>query len=280
MSGHWRIERGLIKPSDQKVAAEFGTAFHLSLEAYYKSNMSAEGKEKALIAFPSYFSKFETPSDDKRTTFKGISLLSKYWEKYPTEPFDVIETEIGGAFILSNEWTYCTRIDLVAQWKSPKGIYVIDHKTTSDLMRLIGKPSNQFTGYIYNAAEMYEGVLGLLVNGIGVYKGENKRNKGTGKMEERDPFTRIPTSRSRVELDEWKERVLIEIRTIESYQKEKVWPQHSPDYCTAFRGRCAYVDLCNAGSEEVQERLIESAYKVEWWKPWRENENKEEGGEE
>jgi hypothetical protein len=271
---YWRILRGLVKPGGSKRAADFGAGIHKALEVYYSKGMNEEAMAEGIVAFATEFEKVENlEEDDKRTVQRGLNILGRYYERYKGEPFNVMATEIGGAFELDS-WIYRTRIDMAVEWTAPKGIYIFDHKTTSDMGRIIAKPSNQMSGYLYNASEIYENVLGLMVNVVGVYKTDKSKDKNTGKMVEREIFARIPTQRTPPELEDWKADVLHTLHQIEESIEKGRFPKHGPEYCTAYHGKCHFLDLC-LSDPDTAERLIEVAYSYEPWEPYE-----KEGGEE
>lgn len=263
---YWRIARGIVKPTEKKTAADFGSSIHGALEVFYNGGMTQDSIDKAMVYFAEEFAKSEVITDDKRTVVKGLDILGKYFTRYRYEPFNVVATEVGGAFELG-EWVYRTRIDLVTEWLSPTGIYGFDHKTTSDMARMVAKPHNAITGYIYNLLEMYENVLGYQMNVIGVYKGEKKRD-GNGHMVEREIFMRIPTQRTPPELAQWKKDVLHTLHQMEESYESGTFPMYAPEFCSAFRGRCGYLDLCNT-DPDTQERMISGGmYESNPWKPY------------
>ena len=213
---------------------------------------------------------------------KGLEILGKYFERYHgNEPFNVVATEVGGAFELG-DYVYRTRMDLVAEWQSPRGMYVIDHKTSSDINRLIAKPHNQLTGYECNVREMYENVLGSMLNIIGVYESDEITDKDAPKVisektgkpiyakKKREIFIRIPTSRTSLELEQWKKETLWWLHQIDESREKAMWPKKAPEFCTAFRRRCMYVDLCNCALSDTQERMIAHGglYEVKPWVPY------------
>ena len=282
-SFYWRIERGLVKPSEPQVAADFGTAIHKALEVYYSAGMTEESKAKAIDAFITSYK--DPPEEKKRTALKGVDLLTQYFDHYGVEPFSVIATEVGGAFELGDGWIYKTRLDLIVEWEEPRGIYVIDHKTASDIKRIVVKPNNQLTGYIANLLELYENVYGAILNVIGVYESDEVVDRDspkvisekTGKLvyakRKRQVFTRPVTTRTPAEIESWRKETLWLLRQIERSREEGIWPSYT-SFCSAYRGRCWYLDLCNAPSEEVVERMIEvGIYEVKPWEPY--NEEKE-----
>lgn len=273
-----RINQKIVKAGDIKVAADFGSCVHQALEHYYKVGMTTEGTIEALDIFAKNYTH---DIDEKRTVGKGLEILSNYFLRYRHEPFNIVATEVGGACELG-EYTYTVRLDLVIEWLNPKGVYGFDHKTTSALQRLLVKPNNQITGYIYYLNQVYENILGYMINGIGVYSTDEEIDKSvpkvlsqkTGKLiyakKQRETLIRMPTSRSPVELEQWKKEVLQTIHQIEDSMERGVWVKHSPHYCTAYRGKCQYLDLCLAQDPDsiLQPLLAAGIYEIKPWVPY------------
>lgn len=277
----WRIAKGVIKPGAKKTAADFGTCIHLSLEHFYKNGMTDKAIQEAMNLFLSSFEKLQDDTDVKHTLGKGLEILGKYFSRYHHEPFNVVDTEVGGAVELG-DYLYTFRIDLIAEWQSPKGIYGFDHKTTASLSRMVVKPHNQVSGYVYVLNQHYENVLGFILNTIGVYKTTEEMDKSAPKVlspktgkpiyatKEREILVRMPTSRSQVEVDQWKKETFYLIHQIEECQKEGVWPKRT-NFCTAYASKCQYLDLCQGQEpEKILDALIASeVYKQEWWQPYK-----------
>lgn len=277
---YWRIKRGLVLPSEKKLSLLFGEAVHYGLEEYYKGGMTQQAIDDGMVKAVDFFVPYDDHSDEKRTSSNLVSLLGKYFERYRVEPFDVFATEVGGAFELSKDYIYTSRLDLLVEWKNPKGMYVVDHKTTYDIGSLIAKPHNQVTGYIATVMEIYENVLGGMINGLGVYKNESVMDKNapkvpspiTGKLiyqtKARELFIRIPTQRTIKEVEEWKKETLWTLHQIEECEEKNLWPKYSNN-CTKFKGKCMFMDLCNAMGD-VAERLIEQGvYVKDEWKAYQ-----------
>ena len=276
-----RIVLGVVKPGAKKTAADFGASIHLALEHYYKNGMTDVAIKEAMELFQSSFEPKVDIADDKRTIGKGLELLGKYFSRYRHEPFNVVDTEVGGAVELG-DYLYTFRIDLITEWLSPKGIYGWDHKTTSSLNRMVVKPNNQLSGYIYVLNQHYENVLGFFFNTIGVYKSNEEMDKSspkvpspkTGKliyaMKEREVLVRMPTSRTHIEIDQWKKETLYWIHQIEESHLSKVWPRKTK-FCTAYASKCQYLDLCQGQEpERILEALIAAeVYIVEPWSPYK-----------
>ena len=279
-----RIVKKVVKVGDSKPAADFGKLIHSALEHHYKNGMTEQSAVEAIELFTIlYQTKIPASQEmsEKRSLGKGLEILSNYFLRYKHEPFSVIEPEVGGACELG-EYLYTVRLDLVVDWHDPKGIYGFDHKTTSSLPYLIAKPNNQITGYDYYLKQVYTNVLGYMVNGIGIYTTDEEMDKSapkvlspkSGKMiyakKKRETFLRLPTSRSQVELDQWKRETLHLIHQIEVAMEKGVWIKHAPQYCTAYRGKCQYLDLCLAQDVDaiLQPLLAVGVYEVKPWTPY------------
>jgi hypothetical protein len=229
--------------------------------------MTDQSISEAINIFAEFFADKQDITDEKRTLAKGLEILSRYFGKYRREPFNVIATEIGGAMELG-EYLYTVRVDMATEWFSPKGVYGWDHKTTSSLGRFVVKPNNQFSGYCAYLSEMYENLLGFMVNQIGVYKTDKQKDKATGKMVEREILVRVPTSRTRREIEDWKRETIHLIHQIEDCQLKDVWPKHT-NFCTAYSSKCMYLDLCQSQDRDIVIPLIESGvYQKELWTPY------------
>jgi hypothetical protein len=276
---YWRIVQGVVKPGAKKTAASFGSSIHLALEHFYREGMVESSISEAVSLFVEEFKQFQDLADDKRTLGKGVELLDKYFQKYKREPFDVVATEVGGAVELA-EYLYTFRIDLIVEWHSPKGIFGMDHKTTSSLGRLVAKPNNQITGYLMALGDTYPNLLGYIVNVIGVFKEDEEMDKTapkvvspkTGKLiyakKEKQVFDRVITSRTRKEIEDWKKETLHLIHQIEECHERDIWPKRT-GFCTAFASRCQFLDLCQSQDREILLPLLEAeVYKREFWVPF------------
>jgi hypothetical protein len=278
----FRINQKVVKAGDVKIAADFGSCIHSALEHWYKDGMTDQAIAEALEIFvKGYEPTSVNVMDEKRSLGKGLEILSNYFLRYKHEPFNVIATEVGGACEVG-EYLYTVRLDIATEYLSPKGIYGMDHKTSSALPRLIVKPNNQITGYIYYLTQVYENILGYMINGIGVYATDEEIDKSvpkvlspkTGKLvyakKQREMFIRMPTSRSSVELEGWKKEVIHTIHLIEVSTEKGVWVKHAPQYCTAYRGKCQYLDLCLAQApyEILQSLLSVDIYETKPWTPY------------
>jgi len=265
----WRANYQLIKPGAKKTAADFGSAIHFALEHYYKMGMTDVAIQESIEIFSEKFAPSQDPTDEKRSLLKGISILNDYFQRYRHEGFTPIKTEVGGMFSLNQSYLYSCRIDLILEWPTPKGIYGMDHKTTSSLGRLIAKPHNQLTGYEYLLRETFENVLGFILNCIGVYATDEEMDKNLPKVAspktgkpiyqkvKREIFQRLPTTRTKNEIEEWKQQTIHLIHEIERSTEKKIWPRYT-DYCNAFQSKCQFLDLCQAQSKEIYLPLLEA----------------------
>jgi hypothetical protein len=181
-------------------------------------------------------------------------------------------------------------MDLLLEWQSPKGMYGMDHKTTSTLGRMSVKPNNQITGYVFPLYLTYTNVMGYFLNEVGVYMEDEEIDKNapkvpsqkTGKLiyakKPRELFLRTPTSRTAQELETWKDEVIHTIHEIEECERTRRWSKHAPQFCNAYHSTCAYTELCQAQDpERVKDALIRvGVYEVSPWVAYQEKEEVDE----
>jgi hypothetical protein len=126
--------------------------------------------------------------------------------------------------------------------------------------------------------QLFENVVGFMINGIGVYKSDLEVDKTTRKKVPRNNFPRFPTARTQLEIDQWKRETLHLIKMIESCEQSGVWPRYAPNFCTAYK-KCMFRDICLAQDESIIAPLVDGGiYVINPWVPYEQV--KVEGGEE
>ena len=250
-SYYWRYVRGLILdgvPIKNIVAMKWGSATHLSLEILYKGGSEVEAQQE----FETYFKPYEGV-DDLYTIERGQEYITKYIKYYFPEEFKIISVEKKYVIPVEDNINGVFKIDLVIEDK--KGICPVDHKTTKTPSGILFQPNNQFTGYIWGVGEVLNtSVNRAIINIIGVCKGIRKKIE--------DGWSRPSTTRSNVELDNWKKWFIDSAKTAQRYNRENHWPQWDTS-CKIYGRECPYLDLCNCDNEIVREKLIAGLYSME-----------------
>ena len=254
----FRHIESLVPVSDYiKFKAEFGSALHDALESWYTERNAI----KMDTAFIDYWSPFEG-QDDKgiRTVAKGLLICEKYRSWYPTEPFEILETEVGGAVDLG-PFLFTFKCDGLI--KDHKGDHwILEHKTSAHRGFLIPNPNVQLTGYI-QAVSILKGVKvkGAYLNQIYFRKGR----KGEPQMDTIE-LKREETTRTDMDLAEWFEDAKSWARAIGQACEEEYFPKCT-ESCTAYGG-CQYIEICKCGDLDVQETVKTALFKKEKWEPY------------
>ena len=257
---YWQYDRNLVLKDVVALPLEFGSAWHLAMEHLYLG----DSLDFACDVFQTVFDPF-SDLETKYNTAKGIDILKKYHKKYFPEYFDVLHVEKGVTVKIHNMLTFFGRIDLVFEMNGI--IYIMDHKTTSNLGGYVVNPNHQFTGYIYAARKQFDlDVTGAMINLVQTYKMELRKKKN-GAIN--DGFLRKPTSRNEVDFEDWKAWLLDCNERLNKYTRTGYWPKHTTG-CYNFGKNCPYKDLCTCPHESYRERIIESQYEIKVWEPWNE----------
>jgi len=255
----YRHVDGLIGKHRQ-YATDFGGAIHKALDCWWKTR----NIDSSVKIFKNNF--VENPEvDDKRTHKMGEWILRNYAVKYRDQPHKLIQCEQAFCLPLPNGNNLIGRIDKIVEWD--KTLWVIDHKTTSELGASYFKksdPSLQFTGYVWAAKQLGYNVVGVIVDALLVAKGlleSSSRSRLT-------PLARFDLYRSEAHLEEWLETVKAIQYEVAQAETSEVWTPNF-DACTYY-GECAYRRVC-VEDKDIRQRVIDMDYTVEHWDPRKES---------
>ncbi len=241
---YWRHIRNLVKDIGESPALTFGQAIHSSLEALYRGDTL----DKAIEIFKAQH--VEHPEEEKRTVENGIRIIEEYYKRYFPEAWKVLHVESSISIELAKDLLFYGRLDLIVEFMGT--IYVVDHKTSS-IMRFIGNPNHQLSGYIACGRSLGLDVTGAIINLIGVYK---------SKVD----FKRLITTRRPEELEEWRHHVLYTKCRIDECLENRWFPKYTHS-CYRYGVNCPYIDLCTVSEKHIQS-IMEGSFKVEPWEPW------------
>jgi hypothetical protein len=267
---YWRWVRGLV-PKEEPAPLLFGKVFHDALFAWYKTG----DKGLALKQFE------QIPAigigDDRRTREHGIVILEEYLGRWGTENWKVLTLEKEFKIEMSNQCktchgtgiitqnikplplmtikcpkcidgmalsgkSYAGRLDEVVEWNGQ--IYVVDHKTTSQLGSYFFKgfrPNVQMDGYAFACRKLWGQCSGVVINGVSI----------AAKPKER--FGRDVSTRTPEEIDRFAEQFELWTNEIENSINSKVWPLHYTA-CHNY-GDCRYLELCLYGESGMEDKF-------------------------
>jgi PD-(D/E)XK nuclease superfamily len=262
----YRINRGLV-PKRDELPLTFGGAIHKALDELWKQYRE-HGKytdvQKAVDIFKGNYTE-DTKRDDKRTHRLGEWMITNYAMTYAHQPFKILKVEQAFEIPLPNGNNFIGRIDKIVDWDG--AIWVIDHKTTSELGPSYGRSvelSGQFTGYVWAARQLgYKNCVGVIADVLLVAKGvleSSSRARLT-------PFARFDAYRTDSQIEEWSRNCGLAQDEISKCESANTWPMDGllSGLCTYY-SECPYARIC-LESPEVRHKIIKSDYNVSHWDP-------------
>lgn len=235
------------------------------------------------------------PADDFRSLGRAKELMVKYAAEYPQEPFKVLMVEVPFSFEIGRCILWCARcdwdnlpneegfrsglggtptsncekcneplepieyggiFDTLVQYGGISTVYVLEHKTTSQLGGLYFRQfdiDNQISGYTWGA----QSVTGKLIGGAVV---NALCTTSSGKMS----FKREIIGRNPKDLERWKDDVAQTCNEIRRCEREGHWRIHS-DHCMNKYGLCEYQSVHVLSDPDEQRRRLEVDYVQDPW---------------
>ena len=227
---YWRYERKIQSLGEnQAPPLVWGSAIHKGLEV----RGSGGDLSTACEAFRSVFTMESAP---KYTIQGGMLALKDYYERYQTEPYEVIENEYKFR-VKVNGFVFIGIFDKVLWNRETKRIVVMDHKSTGRLGQDFyesANPNSQFTGYIYCADCEFGEVDTLIIDGIMVpYAYKTKPMVGE--------CERFSTQRTEWELEEWKRNTEHHLKSLHQYREQGYFPKSDKGFTCKW---CGFRELC------------------------------------
>jgi len=250
------------KDTSNKFKAEFGSALHAGLQAYYEG----ETLEKCKVRFTEYWLPYE--GDDPkgiRSLIKGLSIIEDYIKNHPIEKetWEVVyakgaelELAVDISCKETGEVLFIGKIDLAVRDRVSKIISPLDHKTTAWSNFLTVKPNHQLAGYSYSLQEMMgEEVDGGIINQIYFTKHQIK-------------YTREKALFDRDYLEnDWLKDIRRVISWIKGCFKTDFFPKNT-DSCSNYGG-CDFRLVCmHSQLSSIYPSLLSTLFKEDKWEPY------------
>src|SRR3990172_368588 len=262
----FRYEQDLVLDGGRPMGADFGTAIHSGLEAWYGTG----DKDAMRGAFTNKWTELggDTPEDDTRTCAHGLWILERYVDNYKVDNWTVRATERAFAVDIPDpdtgeEYWLVGRWDMEVMWNNV--ITLVDHKTDkymgySTTMKY--KPNLQTLGYIWAAQKLIgPEVTTIVMNAISTAKNKDARGKARPAAE---CFMRVLITYIEEELAEFP---MMFIRLAHEINGTRVSNNWMPNFgsCSNY-GECAYRRICTQ-PRSIWPGIIESGYKPQGWSP-------------
>lgn len=239
---HYRHNMGLT-PLEPNADLMFGKAIHSALEEIYLN-------DDIEIAIDIFKSEYGVTKHSVKTPEKGEKILRAYYKKYIPEHFKVLEVEQSILKRVHSTLSFYGKLDLVVE--SMGEVMMYEHKTAKNMGGFIHEPNHQITGYMWLSLMDGRRLDGCYVNLLGVLK-------------TKEDFSRILTTRDTKDYQEWSNMLNWTAEKIVECDSRGYYPMQSTG-CYF----CEFKPLCIVSSSRIRDNIIDSDYRVEFWRPWLE----------
>lgn len=244
-----------FKPEQSSIHLEHGIAWHLALQEILENKHlpKEELLDRAIYAYLSHYNLIYSEEDaignapkDPATTYR---LLEKFLEQRWNwlQNIEVLHTEVLGAIPVTDTGVLYVKIDAIV--RDDRGIYILDHKTTShntEAWRRHWTMSSQLSAYIHALYAVYpeDQVYGALVLGACF-----KKDPEIVEIEVVKTFKQIQAWLCSMQY--WMEEYWTNINWLKEelpYYNEPIllgFP-HKTSGCMAYNTLCPYYGLCEA----------------------------------
>jgi hypothetical protein len=268
-------------PAVPRIALDFGGAIHEALAYRYvnePAGLFSDDTQQAIIT--ELFEGIDVPENEWRTREFASLLLTKYNIQYLNEEFEVLKLPNGqpmvelpfaiyfgtqnilapGGDVICVPIIYTGKIDLVI--KTPMGIFVLDHKTTSVLGPTWWQEqavSPQYDGYIHAVLRTTDyAPIGYWVNALGIRK---PTKTGTSIQFERQMFIADAQRQA-----EWKRNTMEIIQRLLRDAAFDTYPMHRKS-CVSKYGACSMYDVCSLPADNREALLTSGSFRDNDWSP-------------
>lgn len=247
---YWRHMRHLVS-GGYNIDLSFGQTWHKALEYIYLDKPEADILAQFTDIYRPLF-ELNWPDSKKKTPDLGLKLLKDYIKRFNKDrQWTILEVEVALQVELASDLIACGRADLLIRERGE--IYIVEHKTTSNINWFTHKPNNQITGYITMAKILGHNIAGCIPNIVPCLKKY---------LKEPTEFYRPKTYRSEEDCNEWIDMFRLTKTHIEQSIATGWFPLH-----TGECWRCPYKNLCNTDSKYL-ENVVKTDFEVNEWKPW------------
>jgi hypothetical protein len=273
-----------VRGLGEKLAADMGNCYHAALEEHFRG----KGKAKVMQIFEIEYDKLvpigEFPSEPRFAKPNVMMIMERYVDVHPLEkfPFVALEWEETKGLKLSEEVMFWVKRDMLVEDRISGLREPLDHKTTgkvTDWWIKKFRHSSQFSGYIYVTGELEKMPCeSIYVNALEIGKLPDSTRKckthGVKYSEcskEHAKFDLLRYSRTRKQLDKWKEDALAIAKKAEilfkifadidllQYARRNGSFNNGCTFCE-FKGWC----LMGFKKEGMEEFVV-----GERWEPWK-----------
>lgn len=269
---YYSMIRG-ISPKESSVHLLFGGIYAEALQHFYLYRFEGKSIDEALSAvirealINSWDFEQNHPKvfdDAKKTRASLIRTIVWYVEQFAIETEDGLQTyrlqsgkpavELSFTLEFSDDILYCGHLDRVVTMGDH--LYIMDQKTTGGTVGTYYfnqyNPHNQMSGYSWAGHTiLHSPVRGVIIDAAQIAINFTRFERGI-------------TTRTKDQIDEWRESAAETIERARRASELQKWPMNA-SACGNYGG-CPFRLLCSR-SPQVRENFIKSDYKQHVWDP-------------
>lgn len=263
------------EPKQGAVALSFGILLHSALEGFYKreaTGMDYEENVRATlrgIALDPLREKITEAQDSVRTMGTLAEVLVAYLDFYKDDPGKTLiypdgtvgaelhfQYETGLQAGTGEQFAMAGNLDRVIEM--PTGVFILDHKTTSQAL----------SQYYFNQYDLDTQMTNYAIAGDVVY-GSNIRGVliDAIKIKGAPEFVRYMTMRSKEACDEWLGELQHWLRIAEYFAQVQCWPANDKS-CSKYSG-CPFREVCKA-PRGLRKQFLADNFQQRVWDPSQE----------
>lgn len=277
------------RPKEASVHLVFGSAWHKALEHINLNQRSSDSIKRAMEIFSAEYRKaFPNPETDDLRKYKipknAFRGLLQYVERYASDEFEILATEVGGHIHISPERTMMFKTDLLARDIDGK-LFVLDYKTASryssvwEMQWQLDIQVGTYTHLGYCSVKEEEEFKGFIIDGFFPHDPPRIKKSGEPYAGSKDnEFHRVKIRKDPEFMLTW----LFTVNRIRDHIEEemnrlwecdtedktlKAFPMN-PNSCGNYGG-CPYHRFCSIWNNPLSrvEGLPPQGFKEEHWNP-------------
>lgn len=234
--------------------ADFGTLIHKTLEEFYLAPKHERSKELIKTSWERIFKEYEFVAQDEKKTFEtGLAAMSKYAEMFENDDYEVLFDKDGKPMVeyefefeAYNDGYLIIKlfgtIDMVVKHTLTSEIFVMDHKTTSQLgvqFMNMWNPNHQMSAYIWAVKQMGCECNSAIIQGIQIVKTKQE-------------IVRLTTRRDDDSLSDFIDTLKDQCESFSEHTDNGYFPSADNYTCAEFGG-CGFIAYCQASlSNRIQ----------------------------
>lgn len=261
----------------------FGQAWHIAMEHLKLTDYSISNIEEAVRKFEKHYRQYFSSAIDNdnapKNLFGATAGLYEYADRYESDSFEVLHTEVMAKVPISQDRYMIARIDLIARDKKMfKGVFGMDYKTGqrySEMWRrkwITDSQMKLYTLVLKVYFEITNKIFGMVIDGTIFYKAIQK---DIGK---RHRFVRVSVMLDDkmlnawlYDINSWYDQLEMQMLELAGCSKDDnvmtAFPKNE-EACTLYNILCPYHSLCCIWANPLKHcQAPPQGFQSKYWNP-------------